>query len=225
MIITEYSIKSIVETIPAVVLNPTVTLTPRFHWGDEKELNRYIQMKKEDSYPLIWLLPSPDIYIGGRLQFVSKECSFVIATRETRTDLFNDQRYTKTFEHVLNPLVNLLKPFGLCDYVNLQINSLVTLSDSGTISEESSILNFPALNIRETHERPEAMEEGSVMMVGYNIERIIQAMNCLKSQGRDQNRTLRLVPDYSIPNVSEKVIRIIISYIDYINRVVWSKNI
>ena len=127
MIITEYSIKSIVETIPAVVLNPTVTLTPRFHWGDEKELNRYIQMKKEDSYPLIWLLPSPDIYIGGRLQFVSKECSFVIATRETRTDLFNDQRYTKTFEHVLNPLVNNLV-YGLSKSSISEIDGENTLS-------------------------------------------------------------------------------------------------
>jgi len=122
-----------------------------------------------------------------------------------------------------NKLVMLSKPFGFLDFVHLQMNAFAVLSDSGTISEESSILNFPALNIREAHERPEAMEEASVMMVGLKYERISQGLSVLKDQGRGVGRTLRLVQDYSMPNVSDKVVRIIISYIDYINTNVWKK--
>ena len=119
--------------------------------------------------------------------------------------------------------VQFLKPLGFSDYNALQYHSFAVLSDSGTISEESSILNFHALNIREAHERPEAMEEASVMMVGLNPERILQALTAVTVQQRNPERNFRPVADYSMPNVSEKVVRIIISYVDYINRTVWSK--
>ncbi|MCS6714082.1 UDP-N-acetylglucosamine 2-epimerase, partial [Proteus terrae] len=122
-----------------------------------------------------------------------------------------------------NPLVHLMKPLGFSDYVHLQTKAKVVLSDSGTITEESSILNFPAVNIREAQERPEGFEEGAVMFTGMNEERILQAISILENQPRGNSRLIKKVNDYIAPNVSEKVLRTIISYTDYINRVIWKK--
>jgi UDP-N-acetyl-L-fucosamine synthase len=141
----------------------------------------------------------------------------IVSTHPRTKKMINEKKVS------LNPGIQLLKPFSFTDYNFLQMNAYATLSDSGTISEESSIMNFPALNLREAHERPEAMEETAVMMVGMNEERIFQALKIINSQSRGADRTLRLIDDYSMPNVSEKVLRIIISYTDYIKRVVWQE--
>lgn len=133
------------------------------------------------------------------------------------------QKRIKEMGVTFHPKIQLLKPLGFHDYVKLQAMSKAVLSDSGTINEESSILNFPALNLREAHERPEGMEEAAVMMVALELDRVLQGLKILEGQACGEERTLQLVADYSVPNVSDKVLRILHSYTDYVNRVVWKK--
>jgi UDP-N-acetylglucosamine 2-epimerase len=155
------------------------------------------------------------------LNLIAEKYNFpIIVSTHPRTRKMLETKDVKMHKHI-----QLLKPLGFNDYNALQLNSFAVLSDSGTISEESSILNFPALNIRQAHERPEAMEEASVMMVGLNPERILQGLIQVEQQKRGEERDFRKVADYSMPNVSDKMIRIIISYVDYINRTVWQNKI
>ncbi len=200
-------------------------------------LHHYLpQIKASDALNRLALEPEQYFVVSAhREENIESENSFtkLVAVLNTVADDYGLPVVVSTHPRTQNrvdatganfhPLVRLMKPLGFHDYVNLQMHARAVLSDSGTINEESSILNFPALNLREAHERPEGMEEAAVMMVGLEQDRVRQGLAILEDQPRGDSRGLRMVADYSIPNVSSKIVRILHSYTDYVNRVVWKK--
>ncbi len=192
---------------------------------DASEALQFYQVKEGD-YFVVSAHREENIESDVHFDNLVKVLNFIANTYQMPIIVSTHPRTRKKIETkgvTFNPLVKLMKPMGFSDYVKLQQHAKAVLSDSGTISEESSILNFPALNIREAHERPEAMEEASVMLVGLNPERIVQGLDILNSQGTNEQRTVNPVYDYSMGNVAEKVVRLIVSYTDYVNKTVWKK--
>ena len=204
------------------------------------EVLNYYSGKMEDSDVLNRLGLAPlDYFVvsAHREENIEPERSFVklVSILNSLAETYGKQVVVSTHPRTRNRVekmdakfhekVELMKPLGFLDYVSLQKSARAVLSDSGTINEESSILNFPALNIREAHERPEGMEEASVMMTGLEWERVYQGLGVLSEQKRGTERQLRLVADYAMPNVSDKVVRIILSYTDYVRRNVWHKQV
>lgn len=183
---------------------------------------------KQHNYFLLSVHREENVSTPKKLQLLCQVLDALVSTYGLDIVFSTHPRTKKAIEDNrlnINKKVKLLKPFCFSDYVHLQINAKATLSDSGTITEESSILNFPALNLREVHERPEGMDEGSVTLVGFNVERILQSLNYLESQTRGEQRVLNIVKDYECLNVSDKVVRILHSYTDYINNFVWKKEL
>ena len=183
---------------------------------------------RENEYFLVSAHREENIDLPGSFARLVKCLNTVAETYQLRI-VFSTHPRTRNrieAEHiVLHPKIENIRPLGFLDYNRLQLGAKAVLSDSGTISEEASILNFKAVNLRESHERPEAFEEGTVMLSGLNPERVIQALTILEGQACGEQPLLRLVEDYSQPNVSEKVLRIILSYIDYVDRNVWRQQI